>query len=43
LYSTLTIDRIAKAVTLARTKTNWEDACSIVMDEPELLSLGEPL
>ena len=43
IRQTLTIDRIAKAVTLARTKTNWEDACSIVTDEPELLSLGEPL
>jgi hypothetical protein len=42
IHQTLTVDRIAKAVTLARTKNNREDACSIVQDEPVLLVLGEP-
>jgi hypothetical protein len=36
IHQTLTVDRIANAVTLARTKTNREDACSIVQDEPVL-------
>jgi hypothetical protein len=43
IHQTLTVDRIAKAVTLARTKINREDACSIAQDEPVLLVLGEPL
>ena len=42
IHQTLTFDRIAKAVTLARTKINREDACSVVQDEPVLLFLGEP-
>ncbi|QHO76876.1 hypothetical protein ACH79_33805 [Bradyrhizobium sp. CCBAU 051011] len=40
---TLTFDRIAKAVTMVRTKINREDACSIVQDAPVTLYLGEPL
>jgi len=43
IHQTLMVDRIAKAVTLARTKINREDICSIVQDEPVLLFLGEPL
>jgi hypothetical protein len=43
IRQTLTFDRVAKAVTLVRTKINREDACSIVQDEPVTLFLGEPL
>jgi hypothetical protein len=43
IRQTLTFDRVAKAVTLVRTKINREDACSIVQDEPVVLFLGEPL
>jgi hypothetical protein len=43
IRQTLTFDRIAKAVTLGRTKINREDACSIVQDEPVTFFLGEPL
>jgi hypothetical protein len=39
----LTFDRVAKAVTLVRTKINREDACSMVQDTPLTLYLGEPL
>ncbi len=34
IRQTLTFDRVAKAVTLVRTKINREDACSTVQDEP---------
>jgi len=40
---TLTFDRVAKAVTIVRTKISREDACSVVQDEPLRLVLGEPL
>lgn len=40
---TLTFDRVAKAVTLVRTKINRENVCSMVQDEPLTLYLGEPL
>ncbi len=40
---TLTFDRVAKAVTMVRTKINREDVCSMVQDEPLSLYLGEPL
>ena len=40
---TLTFDRVAKAVTIVRTKINREDACSVVQDETLRLFLGEPL
>jgi hypothetical protein len=43
IRQTLTFERVAKAVTLVRTKINREDVCSIVQDEPLTLSLGEPL
>jgi hypothetical protein len=43
LRETLTFDRVAKAVTLVRTKINRQDVCSIVQDEPLTLYLGEPL
>jgi hypothetical protein len=43
MRQTLTFDRIAKAVTIVRTKINREDACSMVQDEPVTLFLGEPL
>jgi hypothetical protein len=39
----LTFDRVAKAVTLVRTKISREDVCSLVQDEPVTLFLGEPL
>jgi hypothetical protein len=39
----LTFDRVAKAVTMVRTKINREDVCSMVQDEPLTLFLGEPL
>ncbi|QHO78209.1 hypothetical protein ACH79_42140 [Bradyrhizobium sp. CCBAU 051011] len=39
----LTFDRVAKAVTMVRTKINREDVCSAVQDEPLTLYLGEPL
>ena len=39
----LTFDRIAKVVTLVRTKTNNEAPCSSVQNEPLTLFLGEPL
>jgi hypothetical protein len=38
IRQTLTFDRVAKAVTLVRTKINREDVCSIVQDEPLTLS-----
>jgi hypothetical protein len=40
---TLTFDRVAKAVTMVRTKIKREGVCSIVQDEPVTLFLGEPL
>jgi hypothetical protein len=40
---TLTFDRLAKAVTLTRTKISREGSCSIVQDAPLTLYLGEPL
>jgi hypothetical protein len=43
IRQTLTVDRVAKAVTMVRTKINHEEACSIVQDEPLTLILGEPL
>jgi hypothetical protein len=43
IRQTLTFDRMAKAVTMVRTKINREDACSIVQDAPLTLYLGEPL
>ena len=43
IRQTLTFDRVAKALTLVRTKINREDACSIVQDEPITLFLGDPL
>ena len=43
IRQTLTFDRIAKAVTMVRTKINRADACSMVQDEPPTLFLGEPL
>ena len=43
IRQTLTFDRVAKAVTIVRTKINREDACSVVQDEPLTLFLGEPL
>ncbi|MBR1227253.1 hypothetical protein JQ600_20195 [Bradyrhizobium sp. AUGA SZCCT0176] len=43
IRQTLTFDRVAKAVTMVRTKINREDACSIVQDAPLSLYLGGPL
>jgi len=43
IRQTLTFDRVAKAVTLVRTKISREGACSIVQDAPLTLYLGEPL
>jgi hypothetical protein len=43
IRQTLTFDRVAKAVTMVRTKISREGACSIVQDEPVTLFLGEPL
>ena len=43
IRQTLTFDRVAKAVTMVRTKINKEGACSIVQDAPLTLYLGEPL
>ncbi|WP_156446777.1 hypothetical protein [Bradyrhizobium yuanmingense] len=43
IRQTLTFDRVAKAVTMVRTKINREDACSMVQDAPLTLYLGEPL
>jgi len=43
IRQTLTFDRVAKAVTIERTKINREDACSVVQDETLRLFLGEPL
>jgi hypothetical protein len=43
IRQTLTFDRVAKAVTLVRTKINREDVCSMVQDEPLTLFLAEPL
>ena len=43
IRQTLTFDRIAKAVTMVRTKIKRADACSMVQDEPLTLFLGEPL
>jgi hypothetical protein len=43
IRQTLTFDRLAKAVTIVRTKISREDACSIVQDAPLTLYLGEPL
>lgn len=40
IRQTLTFDRVAKAVTLVRTKINREDICSIVQDGPLTLFLG---
>ena len=40
---TLNFDRLAKAVTMVRTKINREGACSVVQDAPLTLYLGEPL
>jgi hypothetical protein len=42
IRETLTFDRVAKSVTLVRTKINQTDACSIVQNEPLTLFLGEP-
>jgi hypothetical protein len=42
IRETLTFDRVAKAVTLVRTKINRQDVCSMVQDEPLTLYLGEP-
>jgi hypothetical protein len=41
--TTLTFDRVAKAVTIVRTKINRQDVCSMVQDAPLTLYLGEPL
>ncbi|MGJ5222060.1 hypothetical protein ACQR1Q_34925 [Bradyrhizobium oligotrophicum] len=43
IRQTLTLDRVAKAVILVRTKINRENVCSVVQDEPLTLYLGEPL
>jgi hypothetical protein len=43
IRQTLTFDRVAKAVTFARTKINHENICSMVQNEPVTLFLGEPL
>jgi hypothetical protein len=43
IRQTLTFDRLAKAVTFARTKIIHEDSCSLVQKEPVTLFLGEPL
>src|SRR5262245_26574767 len=43
IRQTLLFDRAAKAVTLARTKINHEEVCSVVQDEPVTLFLGKPL
>ena len=43
IRQTLTFDRVAKAVTLVRTKISREDDCSMVQDAPLTLYLGEPL
>ena len=43
IRQTLTFDRVAKAVTLVRTKINREGPCSIVQNEPLPLFLGNPL
>lgn len=42
IHQTLTFDRVAKAVTMVRTKINHENACSFVQNEPVTLFLGEP-
>ena len=43
IRQTLTFDRVAKAVTMTRTKINRENACSVVQDTPLTMYLGEPL
>jgi hypothetical protein len=43
IRQTLTFDRVAKAVTMVRTKINRQAVCSMVQDEPLTLFLGEPL
>ena len=43
IRQTLMFDRVAKAVTFARTKINHEDICSIVQNAPVTLFLGDPL
>lgn len=43
IRQTLTFDRVAKAVTMVRTKINRQDVCSMVQDAPLTLYLGEPL
>jgi hypothetical protein len=43
IRQTLTFDRVAKAVTFARTKISHENICSMVQNEPVTLFLGEPL
>ena len=43
IRQTLTFDRVAKAVTLTRTKINNEGGCSIIQNAPLTLFLGEPL
>jgi hypothetical protein len=43
IRETLSFDRVAKAVTLVRTKINREDACSMLQNEPVTFFLGEPL
>jgi hypothetical protein len=43
IRQTLTFDRIAKAVTMVRSKINREDTCSVVQNDPVTLFLGEPL
>ena len=43
IRQTLSFDRVAKAVTLVRTKISREYTCALVQDEPLTLFLGEPL
>lgn len=43
IRQTLTFDRVAKAVTMVRTKIHREHACSFVQDAPVTIYLGEPL
>ena len=42
ISQTLLIDRKAKAVSLVRTKSNHQDLCALVRDEPVTISLVDP-
>lgn len=43
MRQSLRFDRVAKTVTMVRTKISREGDCSILQDDPLMLHLGEPL